>query len=394
MSRARASLVVAVALVAAAAFAPGTATAGSKRTVTIGVIAPIDGGLTSFGRGIRNSVELAVRHANEDDRIPGWTIEVRTVDDSSDTAKGVAAARTLKKDKSVVAIVGPYNSGVAEALLPELGGKVALVSPSNTLTSLTQGTNADRRKRPYDNYFRMVGADSLQAEFLAQQARRLGFTKAAVVSETKAVSKGLADRFATAFQRGGGTVTVRQLVADGATDFTGFIDAARPTAPDLVFFGGEYQVAATLRTQSAASGLIAPVMGGDGMNDPAYIADAGAAAAGSYASGVGTPIAGQPGGAPFSADYRAAGFGDAPTDYGPYAYDATNVIIKALKAQLKGKSSIPANTRARVISRIQHTDLSGVTGTIGFDEYGDETDPAFTLYRVTGSPLAWAPVAQ
>ena len=38
------------------------------------------------------------------------------------------------------------------------------------------------------------------------------------MSETKAVSQGLADAFADAFAKGGGTVTVQQTVPDGATD--------------------------------------------------------------------------------------------------------------------------------------------------------------------------------
>ena len=360
--------------------------------MTIGVIAPLNGGLTSFGQGINNSVQLAVKQANEDKAIPGWTIKVRSLDDSSEPAKGAAAAKVLSTDASVAAIVGPYNSGVAEAILPALKGKVALLSPSNTLTSLTLGPDATNPKRPFKNYFRLVGPDSLQAQFLAQQAKKLGFSKVAVVSETKAVSKGLADQFATAFKAGGGTVTVQTTVPDGATDFSTFLTAAVPTAPQMIFFGGEYKVAATLRTQATAAGLTVPLMGGDGMNDPEYITGAGAAAAGSYASGVGAPIAKQPGGTPFAFEYQAAGFGNTPTDYGPYAYDATNVVIKALKAQLKGKSSIPSDLRSKLIAAVQKEKTTGVTGPISFDEFGDPTSPTFTLYTVSGSPLTWTPV--
>ena len=112
-----------------------------------------------------------------------------------------------------------------------LDGKLALVSPSNTLTTLTLGTNPSQPDAPDDNYFRLVGADSLQAQFLAQQAKKLGYTKAAVVSETKAVSQGLADQFATAFKSGGGTVMVQHTVPDGTTNFTDFINSAKPLQP-------------------------------------------------------------------------------------------------------------------------------------------------------------------
>jgi branched-chain amino acid transport system substrate-binding protein len=367
--------------------------AKQSQSVTIGVVAPLDGGLTSFGAGIRNSVQLAVVQANEQKAIPGWTIKLRALDDSSDPVKGRAAAKKLAADRSVVAVIGPYNSGVALEAAPVLAKQgVALVSPSNTLTSLTVGDDSAHPKRQWKTYFRMVGPDSQQAEFLARQARDLGFSTAAVVSETKAVSKGLADQFATAFTAAGGSVPVHQTVPDGATDFKTFLDAAGPAKPQLLFFGGEYQVAATLRTAASAAGVTAPLMGGDGMNDPAYISGAGANAVGSFASGVGAPLNTIPGATRFLAAYQAQSFADPPTDYGPYAYDAANAVIMALKTALKGKQSVPSGVRAQVVKGLQTTNATGVTGAISFNRFGDSKTPAFTLYKVGGSPPAWTPL--
>jgi branched-chain amino acid transport system substrate-binding protein len=385
---------LATCLTVSAAFAVGVAPAGAAKqpVVTIGVIAPLDAGLTSFGHGIANSAQLAVDRANKAKAIPGWKIKVKAVNDSSDGATGATNVKQLLDDKSVVGIVGPYNSGVSLQVLPVLDGELALVSPGNTLTSLTLGDNSNQPVRANDNYFRVVGPDLQQAQFLAQEARKLGFSKAAIVSEAKPVSQGLADEFAAAFKSRGGTVAVQQTVPDGATNFTDFINAAKPLAPDLLFFGGEYNVAAVLRSQASAAGLNAPQMGGDGMNDPEYISGAGPAAAGSYSSGVGRPLDTIPGAKKFLAAYKAAGFKDAPTNFGPYAYDATNMIINALKSQLKGKSSLPNSARANVITGLQKERLNGVTGSLSFNAYGDEEDPTFTLYTVKGSPLAWTPV--
>ena len=387
------AVTVSIGTLVLAGTAPGAGAASKPPAVTIGVIAPIDGGLTSFGQGIRNSVDLAVAQANADHTIPGWTIKVRALDDSSDPVKGKAAAAKLTADRSVVAVVGPYNSGVAAEAAPVLAKRgLALVSPSNTLTSLTVGDDPAHPKRPWKTYFRLVGQDAGQADFLAQKARALGFTSAAVVSETKAVSKGLADQFVTAFTAAGGSVAVHQTVPDGATDFTTFLNAAAPTKPSLLFFGGEYNVAASLRTAATAAGIAAPLMGGDGMNDPAYISGAGATAVGSYASGVGLPIATLPGSTEFLTAYNAKGYSTAPTDYGPYAYDATNAVIAALRPVLRGKQALPGGVRAKVVAGLQKADRQGVTGAVAFDRYGDTRSPTFTLYRVSGSPPAWTPV--
>ena len=125
MVRARTALPLMLAVIAVACCGllgagPLPAAAAPSHTVTIGVIAPIDGGLTSFGQGIRNSVQLAVKQANASEPIKGWTIKVRVLDDSSDPDKGAAAAKKLAADPNVVAVVGPYNSGVAQSVLPVL----------------------------------------------------------------------------------------------------------------------------------------------------------------------------------------------------------------------------------------------------------------------------------
>ena len=366
----------------------------STKVVKVGVIAPLDAGLTSFGLGIRNSVQLAVDQANARNTIPGWTVELFAVNDSSEPEVGAAAAPQLVDDPAVVGVVGPYNSGVTQAVLPVLSpAGLTLMSPSNTLTDLTLGPDPTNPSRPFDNYFRLVASDAQQAEFLASSAKAVGAEKVAVVSETKAVSKGLADQFATAFENDGGTVTVQQVVPDGNTDFTDFLDAALPDKPDLIFFGGEYLVAADLRTQATDAGFKGPLMGGDGIKDDDYIVEAGTASKGTLASTVGSPLDSLRSAKKFLKAYDKAGFDDPPTDYGPYAYDAANVIIAAAKQALTGEDTIPADARAQVLASVQDAETKGASGAVSFDEFGDTTHRVFTLYRVQGKAdaLAWVP---
>jgi len=356
--------------------------AAANQVVSIGVITPQKAGLTDFGLGMLHSVELAVSEANSSGALPGWTIKVVALDDSSDPAIGTAAAEQMIADESVVAIVGPYNSGVAKAMLPKLAAAgLPLISPSNTLTSLTLGEDLDNPARQFANYFRMVGADDKQGVFLAEQAIAAGFTTAAVVSETKAVSKGLADIFVKAFEAKGGKVTVREVVPDGATDFSAFLNEALPTSPGLIFFGGEYPVAATLRVQAEKAGLGAPLMGGDGIKDDALIQQAGAAAEGILASSVGAPLGSMSSASAFLAAYQAAKFANPESAYGPYAYDAANAIIRSLPAVLNGQTS-PLDARGVLLRALTTITFDGASGKVGFDQYGDTLYPVFTLYVV------------
>ena len=374
--------------------AGGVADAGSEKVVKIGVLAPLNAGLVEFGTGIRNSVQVAVDQANKRHAIPGWTIELVAVNDSSDPATGAAGAATLVADPVVIGVVGTYNSGVAAQALPVLApAHLALVSPGNTLASLTLGDDVSNPTRPNDNYFRMVASDAEQAPFLARSAKALGLKKIAVVSETKPVSKGLADAFAKAFTDGGGKVAVQRVVPDGATDFKDFLDAAIPTKPDAIFFGGEYQVASTLRVQATERGFKKPLMGGDGIKDDAFITGAGPSSKGTLASTVGVPADRLASAKGFLKAYKKAGFAERATDFGPYAYDAANLIIAAARRVLAGKDALPADARAQVVAAVQKTRAKGATGPLGFDAFGDTKNRVFTLYRVQGHKLSWVAFA-
>lgn len=384
-----------------------------ERVVTIGVMAPLVEGNTDFGLGIRNSVELAVDQANAADLIPGWTIEVKAVDDSSDPEIGSANIAELADDPSVVAVVGTYNSGVAAVVAPKLNAAgIAMVSPGNTNPALTLGDDPASPARPFDNYFRMVANDSQQGGFLAGYAYSdAGFRTAAVIAEDKAVSRGLARDFRAAFVAAGGAVPVLEFVP-GTDDalYGPAVEKAKAANPDVIFYGGEYEKAAVLKKAAIAAGLDVPLMGGDGIQAPDYISVVGAAGAvGDIASSVGAPIEQAPNGGAFSAAYSAADFADPASNFGPYAYDAAVIVLQALESALEGVDRVDADVRAAVIEKIGAAATEpvaavertlndapdgfakgAVTGAIGFDEFGDTTNPVLTIYKVEDG--AWSPI--
>jgi branched-chain amino acid transport system substrate-binding protein len=231
-----AGLALASSLLAACGSDDDDESSGGEKVLEIGVVAPLNAGLVDFGRGIRNSVQLAVDQANDEDAIPGWRIQLRALDDSSDPATGEAAAKQLSADGHLIGVVGTYNSGVAARVAPILrDAGITMISPGNTDPALTLGADAMHPERPYETYFRLVANDSVQGPFLADQAKKkLGATRAFVISETKPVSKGLADTFAEVFAKDGGTVVSR-----GARRHDGLHQRARPSArleagPDLL----------------------------------------------------------------------------------------------------------------------------------------------------------------
>ena len=83
--------------------------AEEKKTVKLGVIAPLTGSLSELGLGIKNSVDLAIRQANEKGTVPGYEIVLAAEDDAADPATGANAANKLASDPQVGGVVGTMN---------------------------------------------------------------------------------------------------------------------------------------------------------------------------------------------------------------------------------------------------------------------------------------------
>ncbi|MFT3971444.1 MAG: branched-chain amino acid ABC transporter substrate-binding protein [Micropruina sp.] len=359
-----------------------TTTAGATKVAKVGVIAPLTGDLSVMGIGIRNSVDLALRQANESNAIPGWKLELAAEDDQATADVGANAATKLAADKDVVAVVGTLNSGVSQAVQPILNAaKIVQVSPANTAVYLTRGADEDNPKRPYDNYFRVCATDAVQGPFIAQYLNDTGVKKLAVVNDKKPYGQGLAKAVADEFKKLGGDVVADETVNKDDKDFSTVIDLVKAKDPQAVFFGTEFQLAGPMSKQMKDKGLNVPLVGGDGIKDDQFIALAGAKSDGDLASFPGPDVDTVPAGKDFAAAYQAAGFKDGWSAYGLTSYDAANAVIAALKKSLPNAADASA-ARQPTITAMADVSFDGLTGKVGFDKFGDAITKTLTMYEV------------
>jgi branched-chain amino acid transport system substrate-binding protein len=361
-------------------------------TVKIGLISPLSGSLSALGLGMRNAADLAVKQANDEGKVEGWRIVLQPEDDTAKADVGAQVATKLASDSQVAAVIGTLNSSVALQVQPILSrANIAMISPANTGTSLTMGDDPAAKKRPYNNYFRVCTNDAVQGPFAANYASRtLGAKTAVLIHDKKAYGQGLTSEFKTQFEKNGGRVLATETINPGDQDFSAVVSKIRPLNPAVVYYGGEYPEAAPLSNQLKQGGVKAPLMGGDGIYDATYIKNAGPSAEGDLATSVGAPPEKLDSAKKFIEDYTAAKYAEPYSAYGPQAYDAANVIIEALAKVLEDKDTIDDATRQEIIEAIQETDLSGVTGDVSFDEFGDTTTRLLTVYKVEAG--AWKDV--
>ena len=353
------------------------------KVAKIGVIAPLTGDLSALGLGIRNSVDLAIKQANESNAIPGWKLEIATGDDQGLPDPGRNAATKLAGDKEMVAVVGTLNSSVAQAVQPVLqGAGIAEVSPANTGPSLTRGPDyATDPKRAYDNYFRTCTTDDIQGPFAAKYLLDAGIKSVATVNDKKAYGQGLVEAFAAAYKEGGGKVVASETINPEDKDFSAVISKVKGAKPDALYYGGEFPQSGPLSQQMKAAGLNIPLMGGDGMYDPAYIELAGAKSDNDLATSVGAPTDTLPTAKEYLKAYEEGGYDEPYGAYGAYSYDAANAIINALKVSLKDSEDV-ASALEPTIAEIGKVKFDGATGPVQFDEYGDTVTRVLTVYKV------------
>src|SRR5450756_382662 len=95
-----------------------------------------------------NGVKLLIAQVNAAGGVAGCKLDINVQDDAlngvHDPQTGAKNMQTLVADASVMAEVGPFNSGVAEAEIPiSNGAGLLMCSPANTANAVTQPPGGD-----------------------------------------------------------------------------------------------------------------------------------------------------------------------------------------------------------------------------------------------------------
>ncbi|HEU4784178.1 MAG TPA: ABC transporter substrate-binding protein, partial [Ktedonobacterales bacterium] len=210
---------VAVALSSLGLAACGTSGGGSgNKALKIGTEFPVSGTDAAVTLPAQYGVDLAVQQNK--DLGNGYTLDVVHKNDEgtsgADPSIGAANVQQLVADSSVMAIVGPFNSGVAKQEIPVANQSgIVLMSPTNTNPGLTKEEFAQENginftllhpagKPGY--YFRICGTDDIQGKVDADiaLAAPVSATSAYVVDDNTTYGKGLAKVFTQEFTSKGG----------------------------------------------------------------------------------------------------------------------------------------------------------------------------------------------
>jgi branched-chain amino acid transport system substrate-binding protein len=364
-----------VPLVGAIAFAFASAAFAQEEVVKIGHVGPISGPIAHLGKDNENGARMAIDELNA----KGVTIggkkvkfELLAEDDAADPKQGTAAAQKLV-DAKVNGVIGHLNSGTtipASKIYNDAG--IPQISPSATNPKYTQ--------QGFKTAFRVVANDGQLGGTLGRYAaEKLGAKKVAVIDDRTAYGQGVAEEFMKGAKSKGVQIVAQQYTNDKATDFNAILTSIKSKNPDIVFFGGMDAVAGPMMRQMKALGIKAKFMGGDGICTENLAKLAGDAIGEDQvvcAEAGGVEEAQKKGMDDFKAAFKKKFNADVQI-YAPYVYDATMVMVEAMK---KANSTDPA----KYLPELAKINYKGVTGPIAFDSKGDIKNGTLTLYTYKG----------
>jgi len=351
-------MIVALLLSACGGAAPGASSGGDLK---MAVLAPLSGPVPTFGVSTRDGALMAIDEWNAKGGVLGKKI-VPVVEDSQCTPDPAvnAANKVIDQDKAHY-IIGEVCSK-ASIPVTEIANakKVVQISPTSTNESVTVGNDGKVK----DYIFRACFIDPFQGTVGAKFALNNLKAKTAFVmsDQSNDYVKGLAEAFEKAFVDGGGQIVGKANYPGTDTDFSAILSKVADAKPDLVYLPDYYNVVNLAAKQAKEKGITAAFMGGDGW-DSADL-DKAAAAGGFYTNHY-SPDDPRPEVQNFIKAYGAkykddAGNPKVPDALATLAYDATNLMLKAIQDSGADDTTKVKDTLAKIA-------FDGVSGKITFD---------------------------
>ena len=348
-----------------------TASAQELQVVKIGHAGPTSGGIAHIGKDTENGVRMALEEINAQNPVIGGKkirFELAAEDDAGDPRQATAVAQKMC-DAKVAGVVGHLQSGTS---IP-----ASLIYSKCDLPNITaSASNPDLTKPGYKTTFRLIANDNALGAALAYYAAdALKVKRVAIIDDRTAYGQGVAAVFkATALQKGL-TVVGEEYTNDKATDFMAILTSIKGKKPEAIFYGGLDAQAGPMLRQLEQLGLSdVKLFGGDALctEKLASLSSKAAPLAHVTCATGGASVAKMQGGLEWKKKYDAR-FPNQFQIYSPYAYDATYVLVEAMKQANSTQPEV-------YLPALAKTHYKGVTGDIAFTSKGELTQPVVTLY--------------
>ena len=361
-------------LVACGGSSASTSTGGSATGTAafkVGGTGPTTGDAAIYGQAVENGAKLAVEAVNAAGKV---ALEFNFQDDQADGEKASTAYNTLI-DWGMQVSIGATTSGAGQALSPLfVQDDIFAITPSGSSTAVIY-QNTETNTDPYGNVFQMCFTDPNQgvasADYISAN-KDLGTKVSIIYRNDDNYSSGITDKFKEEAEKVNLDVVYTGGFANGTTDFSVYVTAAKDAGADVIFLPIYYQPASKILAEANKQGYTPTFFGCDGMDGILTM------------EGFDTTLAeGLYMLTPFAADatddatvdfvtkYKDA-YGETPNQFAADAYDAVMAIAQALEKAGVSATDAQADITAALKTQFTSMTFDGLTGTgVTWNENGE-----------------------
>jgi len=338
---------------------------GEPEPIKIGVLVPDTGPASSYGKSIRQGIELAVEEINAE-RPAGPKIVTVYKDTGTNVETAKIAFHELVETENVWAIIGPVSSSVARGLAPLAAqAQVVLLSPAASSPALTSEGG--------EYFFRNYPSDVVEGYTMAEFCRKLALASVAVVAADDLFGQGIATIFEEKYAAPTRKIVLREYFSSPldekrAMEIARKVAASKAEAvyiaayqPDVAALLLAFDKLGTKIPRLATSAVTAEIVNLAGKAAEHLV----------FPQTAFDPHADNPRVRAFVDAYKAK-YGEEPDNFAAHAYDAAKVLVAAIER---------AQIRKNLKGELWNIRYEGVTGNIDFDLNGDVVQ-APRLYAV------------
>ena len=228
-------------------------------------------------------------------------------------------------------------------------------------------TNVTLSEKGWRTFFRGLANDGVQGPSVANYMKNsLGYDKVCVVDDSTDYGLGLAQ----AIRETLGPVADSSCnisVKTGDKDFSAAVTQVKGANPKAVFFSGYYAEASPFVQQLRDGEFTGTFVSGDGVKDPAFVKQAGAAAKDALLSCPCGPATGT-----FAEEYTQK-YGE-PSTYSAEGYDLGTIMVKGIDSG--------AITRPALLEYVRNYNGQGVSRNYQWTPNGELTTSLIWIYKV------------
>ncbi len=353
-----------------------TGSALAEEVYKIGGIFSVTGRASFLGDPEKKSMEMMIESINAAGGIDGRQLEAVIYDTEGDPTKAVMAISKLINKDNVLAIVGPSTTPTTLAVMPfaEKAG--------TPLISCAAGNKITMPVNPW--IFKTAQSDILAVRAIFEHMKTRGIQKIGILTVANAF--GESGREQLEAQAGDFGITIVQADKFGGndTDMTAQLTKIKGAGPDAVICWGTNPGPAVVSKNAQQLELGIPIYQSHGVASPKFIELAGESAEGTLLPTGKILVYGLlPDADPqkavltaYAENYTKA-FNQPVSGFGGYAYDAVNILAKALKGTGGDKGKLRDNIEAI-------KDHVGVSGVFTFtpDEHNGLAADAFVMVQI------------